>query len=169
MSQKTSSPNLIGKILSQFSASHSTAVNKLIHYITIPLVSFSVLALAWATPFPFLSFLGRYNGFINWASILIGFAVYYYYRVSPLLSYGILLMIFAFSGLIVSLEKFHSQGGGPEMHIIPLLILLPALLAQVAGHRTEKAIPSASSSMRSLKDGPLWLMNVFFRRIGIIN
>ena len=167
MSQETSKPNLIGKILSQFSASHSTAVNKLIHYITIPLVSFSVLALVWAIPFPSLSFLGRYNGFINWASILIGFAVYYYYRVSPLLSYGILLMIFAFSALIVALEKFHIQGG-PEMHIIPLLILLPALLAQVAGHRTEKAIPSPSSSFRSLMDGPLWIMNALFRRIGIL-
>ncbi|WP_069658158.1 Mpo1-like protein [Arcticibacter eurypsychrophilus] len=168
MSQKTSSPNPIGKILGQFSASHSTAVNKLIHYITIPLVSFSVLALVWAIPFPSLSFLGRYNGFINWASILIGFAVYYYYRVSPLLSYGILIMIFAFSGLIVSLEKFHIQGGGPQMHIIPLLILLPALLAQVAGHRSERAIPSASSSIRSLMDGPLWVMNALFRRLRII-
>lgn len=168
MSQKTIRPNPLGKILSQFSASHSTAVNKLIHYITIPLVSFSVLALVWAIPFPFLSFLGRYNGFVNWASILIGIAVYYYYRVSPLLSYGILLLIFAFSAFIVALEKFHNQGDGPEMHIIPLLILLPALLAQVAGHRTEKTIPSVSSSLQSLMDGPLWLMNALFKKLGLI-
>jgi len=156
----------IGSIISRFSESHTTSTNKLIHYITIPLVSFSVLAIVWAIPFPHLSFLGKFNGFVNWASILIAGTVYYYYRMSPFLTYGILLLVFAFSAIIVSLEKFHLQGG-PELHIIPMAILLPALLAQVAGHRTERSTPDATSSFRSLLDGPLWLMHNLFNFVGL--
>jgi len=156
----------IGSIISRFSESHTTSTNKLIHYITIPLVSFSVLAIVWAIPFPHLDFLGKFNGFVNWASFLIAGTVYYYYRMSPFLTYGILLLVFAFSAIIVSLEKFHLQGG-PELHIIPMAILLPALLAQVAGHRSERSTPNASSSFRSLLDGPLWLMNILFNFVGL--
>ncbi|MGV3706215.1 MAG: hypothetical protein ACO1NU_12635 [Arcticibacter sp.] len=157
----------ISRIINRFSESHTTSVNKLIHYITIPLVSFSILAIVWAIPFPYLGFLGKYNGFVNWASFLIAGTVYYYYRMSPFLTYGILLLVFAYSAMIVSLEKFHLQGG-PELHIIPMAILLPALLAQVAGHRSERSTPDAASSFRSLLDGPLWLMNILFRKVGIL-
>jgi len=163
----TLNTNPIGSIISRFSESHTTSVNKLIHYITIPLVSFSVLAIVWAIPFPHLDFLGKFNGFVNWASFLIAGTVYYYYRMSPFLTYGILLLVFAFSAIIVSLEKLHLQGG-PELHIIPMAILLPALLAQVAGHRSERQTPDAASSFRSLLDGPLWLMNMLFSKVGIL-
>lgn len=156
----------IGNIISRFSASHTTSTNKLIHYITIPIVSFSVLAIVWAIPFPHLDFLGKFNGFVNWASFLIAGTVYYYYRMSPFLTYGVLLLVFAFSALIVSLEKLHLRGG-PELHIIPMALLLPALLAQVAGHRGERTTPDASSSFRSLLDGPLWLMNSLFHFVGL--
>lgn len=168
MNQKTAKPNPIVKVLSRFSDQHKSPVNKLIHYITIPIVSFAVLAIVWAIPFPYFAFLGKFNGFINFASILIAFTVYYYYRTSPLLSYGILLMVFAFSALVVGLEKYHLHGGGPEPHIIPLAILLPALLAQVAGHRAEGNSPTPSSSLQSLLDGPLWLVNELFRKVGIV-
>lgn len=165
--KNTIDPHPIGRVISRFSDSHTTSRNKLIHYITIPLVSFSVLAIVWAIPFPHLAFLGKFNGFVNWASILIAGTVYYYYRMSPFLTYGILLLVFGFSAIIVSLEKLHLQGG-PELHIIPMAILLPALLAQVAGHRTERSTPDAASSFRSLLDGPLWLMDIIFKKVGLM-
>lgn len=157
----------ISRVIGRFADSHTTSTNKIIHYITIPLVSFSVLAIVWAIPFPHLDFLGKFNGFVNWASFLIAFTVYYYYRMSPFLTYGILLLVFGFSALIVTLEKFHLQGG-PELHIIPMAILLPALLAQVVGHRSERSTPDAVSSFRSLLDGPLWLMDTLFRKVGLL-
>jgi uncharacterized membrane protein YGL010W len=81
----------------KYAESHQHSTNKLIHWICVPLIVFSLLGLFWAIPFPYLKFLGKYNGFLNWASFLIGFSIYYYYKLSPVLSYLMLLILFGFS------------------------------------------------------------------------
>src|SRR5580700_10645698 len=81
----------------KYAESHQTSTNKLIHWICVPLIVFSLLGLVWAIPFPHINFLGRFNGFFNWASFLIAFSVYYYYKLSPVLSYLMLLIVFSFS------------------------------------------------------------------------
>ena len=70
----------------QYSENHQNPTNKLIHWICVPLIVFSLFGLIWAIPFPHLNFLGSYNGFFNWDSFLIAFAIYYYYKLSPMLS-----------------------------------------------------------------------------------
>ena len=74
-----------------------TTTQKFINGIGFSLMVFSALGMAWAIPFPYLKFLGQYNGFFNWASFLIAISIYYYYKLSPVLSYLILIVFFAFS------------------------------------------------------------------------
>ena len=157
----------IDKVIDEYSQFHSHPTNKLIQYITIPLILFSLLGLIWAIPFPHLDFIGKYNGFVNWASFVIAFSIYYYYRLSPVLSYGVLLLVFALSAGIVTLEKLHSTNNWPEMWQVCLGVLIPVILLQYLGYRGEKAFPSIVQSLRNILISPLWLFYTIFKKAGL--
>ncbi len=153
-------------IIDNYSAFHKNQANRDIQWICVPLLIFGALGIVWSIPFPYLSFLGKYNGFVNWASFLIAFSIYYYYRISPVLSYGILLFVFVFSAGIVGLEKLHIQNNWPQMGIISMGIFLFGLILQFIGYRYEGKVPSLSSNLKSLLTGPLWLTYMLFQKLG---
>ncbi len=157
----------IDAYFAKYAESHQNPTNKLIHWICVPLIVFSILGLIWAIPFPHLDFLGKYNGFVNWASFLIAFAVYYYLRLSPMLSYAMLLVIMLFSYLIVTLEKMHRVQGWPEMYQVCLAIFVLSWIGQFIGHKIEGRKPSFLDDVKFLLIGPVWLLHFLFRKAGI--
>jgi uncharacterized membrane protein YGL010W len=157
----------IEQLFNKYSESHQNSTNKLIHWICVPLIVFGILGLVWTIPFPHFDFLGRYNGFVNWASFLIAFAVYYYYRLSPVLSYGMLLIIFAFSAGIVALEKLHANNGWPPEWQIFLAIFIVSWIGQFIGHKIERKKRSFLDDVQFLLVGPIWLLHFLFKKVGI--
>ena len=157
----------IDQLFAKYSESHQNPTNKLIHWICVPLITFSLLGLIWAIPFPHLDFLGKYNGFINWASFLIAFAIYYYYRLSPVISYGMLLFVFVASFGIVSLEKLHNNSGWPEMWQVCLVIFILAWIGQFWGHKIEGRKPSFLDDLKFLLVGPAWLLHFICKKAGL--
>lgn len=151
----------------KYAESHQDDTNKLIHWICVPLIVFSILGLVWAIPFPHLEFLGRYNGFVNWASFLIAFTVYVYYKLSPVLSYAMILVIFIFSAGIVALEKLHNNYGWPPMWQVCLGIFILAWTGQFIGHKIEGKKPSFLDDVKFLLIGPIWLLHFMFKKAGI--
>lgn len=150
----------------KYAESHQNATNKTIHWICIPLIVFSLFGLVWSIPFPHLGFLGKYNGFVNWASFLIAFSVYYYYRLSPVLSYAMLLVLFAFAAGIVGLEKWE-QVGGLALWQSCLGIFVLAWIGQFIGHGIEGKKPSFFDDLKFLLIGPIWLLHFLFKKAGI--
>lgn len=153
--------------LDQYAESHQNPTNKLIHWFCVPLIVFSLLGLVWAIPFPYLTGLGSFNGFINWASFLIAFAIYYYYRLSPVLSYAMLLVVFTFSAAIVMLEKLHINAGWPAMWQVCLLIFIVSWVGQFIGHKIEGKKPSFLDDIRFLLIGPICLLHFVFKKAGL--
>lgn len=151
----------------KYAESHQNETNKLIHWICVPLIVFSLFGLVWAIPFPHLDFLGKYNGFVNWASFLIAFSIYYYYRLSPVLSYAMLLLIMIFSAGIVGLEKLHNLNGWPPMWQVCLIIFILAWIGQFIGHKIEGKKPSFLDDLKFLLIGPIWLIHFLFKKAGI--
>lgn len=160
-------PRQIDLYFNKYSESHQDPTNKLIHWICVPLIVFSLFGLIWAMPFPHLDFLGKYNGYINWASFLIGFSIYYYYRLSPVLSYAMLLIIFGFAAIIVTLEKMNQQNNWPAMWQVCLGIFILAWIGQFIGHKIEGKKPSFIDDIKFLLIGPLWLLHFIFKRLGL--
>lgn len=150
----------------KYAESHQNPTNKLIHWFCVPLIVFSIIGLVWAIPFPHLDFLGKYNGFLNWASFLIAFSIYYYTRLSPLLSYVMLLVVFIVAYFIVQLEKLEIAGG-PAMWQVCLAIFIVSWIGQFIGHKIEGKRPSFLDDLRFLLIGPIWLLHIFFKRMGI--
>lgn len=83
--------------------------------------------LLWAFPFPHLGFLGKYNGFINWASFLMAVAGYFYYRLSPVLCYLVIFILFGFAYIITLLQGWQNAGGPSLMVISDVEIVLGAI------------------------------------------
>jgi uncharacterized membrane protein YGL010W len=153
-------------LFAEYAATRQHPSNRLIHWVCIPLILFSVLGLAWSIPFPQLGFLGRYNGFLNWASFLIAFSGYYYYRLSPVLSYMMLLLVFALSLIVVQLEKW-ALVGGPALWLVCVVILLMALARLFIGQKTEGKRPSFLTGAKHVLIGPIWLLHFICLKTGL--
>jgi uncharacterized membrane protein YGL010W len=150
----------------KYAESHQNPTNELIHWICVPLIVFSLLGLVWAIPFPYIKFLGQYNGFLNWGSFLIAFAIYYYYKLSPVLSYLMLLLLFAFSYGIMELVTWQ-KAGGPALWQSCLLIFVLSWIGQFIGHKIEGKKPSFFDDLRFLLIGPIWLLHFVLKRFSV--
>lgn len=153
-------------LFDQYAESHQNPKNELIHWICVPLIIFSLLGLVWCIPFPHLGFLGRYNGYLNWASFLIAFSGYYYYRLSPVLSYMMILIVFAMALVVVQLEKW-GYAGGPSIWVVCGGIFILAWMGQFIGHKIEGKKPSFLQDVKFLLIGPIWLLHFICLKMGI--
>ena len=151
----------------KYSESHQNHTNEIIHWICVPAIVFSLFGLIWAIPFPYLELLGKYNGYVNWASFLIAFAIYYYYKLSPVLSYFMLLLMMLFSAGIVSLETMHNTAGWPQMWQFCLGIFIIAWIGQFIGHKIEGKKPSFLDDIKFLLIGPIWLLHFILKKAKI--
>jgi uncharacterized membrane protein YGL010W len=142
----------------KYAESHQNHKNELIHWICVPLIVFSLLGLVWSIPFPHIGFLGQYNEDFNWASFLIGFSIYYYYKLSPMLSYFMLIVVFAFTFGVMELDNW-AKAGGPVLWQSCSLIFVLAWIGQFIGHKIEGKKPSFLDDIKFLLIGPIWLLH----------
>ncbi|ATP58964.1 hypothetical protein CPT03_22070 [Pedobacter ginsengisoli] len=163
---KTEQRSEVDVLFDKYAESHQNPSNEIIHWICVPLIVFSLLGLVWAIPFPHIGFLGKYNGYLNWASFLIAFSVYYYLKLSPVLSYLMLLLIFAMSMIIVQLEKWEASGG-PALWLVCLVIFVIAWIGQFIGHKIEGKKPSFLDDVKFLLIGPIWLLHFICKKVGL--
>jgi uncharacterized membrane protein YGL010W len=150
----------------KYAESHQNPQNKLIHWICVPLIVFSLLGLVWAIPFPYIKFLGQYNGFFNWASFLIAFAIYFYYKLSPTLSYLMFILVFAFCYGISELQGWQ-KAGGPMLWQTCLVIFVLSWTGQFIGHKIEGKKPSFLDDIKFLLIGPIWLLHFVLKKFSI--
>lgn len=153
-------------LFDKYAESHQNHTNKTIHWICVPLIVFSLLGLVWMIPFPHIGFLGQYNTFLNWGSFLIAFSVYYYYTLSPILSYLMIGVIGIMAFFIVQLEHWQSAGG-PAVWLVCIVIFIVAWIGQFIGHKIEGKKPSFLDDVKFLLIGPIWLLHFICKKIGL--
>lgn len=164
-------PNQEGKrtidvLFDKYSENHQNSTNKIIHWICVPLIVFSIIGLVSAIPFPYIGFLGKYNMYINWFSLLMAACIYYYLKLSPILSY---LMLFFFGicyFFVIQLEYIEKQGG-MALWQSSLVIFVLAWIGQFIGHKIEGKKPSFFDDLKFLLIGPIWLMHFGLKKLKI--
>jgi uncharacterized membrane protein YGL010W len=150
----------------EYEEAHQDKVNKIIHYVCIPTLAFSLFGLIWAIPFPHLGFLGAYNDYFNWASFIIAIAIYFYLKLSPIISYFILFILLGFSYGIIELVAWQQAGGMP-MYLICVIIFVPSLAVLRAGERREGKNPKTYMDVKSLAIAPAYLLNQLLNKLRI--
>ena len=92
----------IESLLDEYGASHINRTNKIIHWICVPPIVWTVVALLWTMPFP--AALQSDIVPVNWATLALLLAQIYYFRLSWQLGLGLLFYgIFLPIGLIFKL------------------------------------------------------------------
>lgn len=153
-------------LFDKYSESHQNPNNKLIHWICVPLIVFSIIGLVSAIPFPYLGFLGKYNMYINWFSIVLACSIYYYLKLSPILSY-LMLFFFGFCYFFVVQLEHLEKAGGPALWQVSLAIFVFAWVGQFIGHQIEGKKPSFLDDLKFLLIGPLWLLHFLLKKLNI--
>lgn len=141
--------------LNEYGESHRNATNKLIHWICVPAIVWSVVALIWSIPSP--------ADWLNWAVVTAVAAQLYYIRLSPKLSVGIGAFLLICLGLCLLVEQQLSW----PLWQVALAVFVVAWIGQFIGHRIEGKKPSFFKDLVFLMIGPAWLMAFVYRRLGL--
>jgi uncharacterized membrane protein YGL010W len=140
-----------------YGESHQNPTNKLIHWICIPLIMFSLLGLLKSIPVPDI-FPASFD--FSW-TLVIG-ALIFYLMLSWQLSIGMVIVV---GLMLLGLKALASMG--VNLLIASVIIFFVAWVFQFIGHKIEGKKPSFLTDLQFLLVGPLWLMGFIYRRLGI--
>lgn len=154
----------IDALLEEYGESHQNHTNKLIHWICVPAIFFSIVGLIFSIPAGFLEeglpFLGS---FANWATVALVFILIYYLSLSATLTLGMLL----FSALCLAFANFLSINYPGYLWLISIGIFVLAWIVQFVGHKIEGKKPSFFKDVQFLLIGPAWLMHFIYKKLGL--
>lgn len=154
----------IDLLLEEYGESHQNPTNKLIHWVCVPAIFFSLVGLIFSIPVGFLpSALPFLGNFANWVTIALLLVMIYYISLSVPLSLGMLF----FSALCLALANFLDITFPGFLWLISLAIFAIAWVFQFVGHKIEGKKPSFFKDVQFLMIGPIWLMHFIYKKIGI--
>jgi len=143
--------------LGEYGTSHTNPVNKLLHWICVPLIVLTVFGLLWSLPVPDL--FASISSWLNWATVLAAAALLYYLALSPALAAGVLV---AFASLLLVTQWLATLAW--PLWLTSLTIFVVAWIGQFIGHAIEGRRPSFFKDVQFLLIGPLWLLAAAYRR-----
>ena len=152
--------------IEEYGESHQNSTNKAIHWICVPLIMLSLLALISMIPFPIyeitLFSINSEKVLLNWTTIFLLFAVIFYLRLSISIAVGMLLIAIGMIASINWIELFD-----PTIWRLSLSIFVMAWIGQFIGHKIEGKKPSFFEDLQFLLIGPAWLLSFIYKKIGI--
>jgi uncharacterized membrane protein YGL010W len=159
-SSETTDPRReVERWLGSYSDDHRNTTNVLIHWVCVPLIVWTVVALLWVVPVP--AILGR-PGF--WAGMAMFAALVFYLRLSRALCAG-MFVLFVILGLIT--EGLYREIGPGNLMWLAIGVFVLAWIAQFVGHHLEGRRPAFFTDLVYLLIGPAWIVAKILRRIGV--
>lgn len=146
--------------LNEYGESHENPVNKLIHWVCVPVIALTLIGLLWSLPVP--QAFADISPAMNWGSLFMMASVVYYFILSPSLAIGMAVMMAAFVYLLIWLD-----GLAMPLWQISLAVFVLAWIGQFIGHMVEGKRPSFFKDVQFLMIGPMWVIAFFYRRLGI--
>lgn len=145
--------------LDEYGVSHQNTTNKLIHWVCVPLIFFSVTGLLYSIELPFEVSEGIN---FNLAILMSAGVVGYYFLLSRTLWIGML-----FFASICMMVCYGVKQTGVPLWAVSVIIFVIAWAGQFYGHHVEGKKPSFINDLQFLMIGPAWLMSFIYKRLGI--
>ena len=136
----------VDEVFARYGESHRHPANEAIHWICVPLITWSVLAALWAAA-PVVAYIG------------IGLAVAFYAWLSVQIAVGMLAL---FALMVYPLTLL-----GSKALVVAGVVFVLAWIGQFVGHAIEGRKPSFLEDVKFLLVGPAWLLHFLYRRAGI--
>lgn len=136
----------VDELFERYGESHRNRANKAIHWVCVPLITWSVLAALWAVA-PVVAYTG------------IVLAIAFYAWLSPAIAVGMLAVLAAMVSLVFAL--------GDNVWVVAGAVFVVAWIGQFIGHAIEGKKPSFFEDVKFLLVGPAWLLGFVYRKVGI--
>ena len=159
----------IDLLLNEYGESHQNKTNKLIHWLCVPAIFYSIVGLVWEIPLGPLADI-KYNGFqyLNWASLTLCLVFIYYLTLSPIITLGMIVFSIGCLYLTNITENLILEGTiSIDLWAISLIIFALAWIFQFVGHKIEGKKPSFFKDVQFLLIGPAWLMHFVYKKLNI--
>jgi uncharacterized membrane protein YGL010W len=150
----------IDALLDEYGESHRNPLNKAIHWVCVPVIVWTVVALIWSIPFPWR--MGQGIVPFNWAVLALVAVQVYYFRLSRRLGLGLMLYNLAMLWLTAVVE---ANSPWPLWQVAVIVFVL-AWIGQFIGHLVEGKRPSFFKDVQFLLIGPAWLLAFLYRAAG---
>lgn len=136
----------VDELFQRYGESHRNHANEAIHWVCVPLITWSVLAALWAAS-PVVAYVG------------IALSVAFYAWLSVPIALGMLAM---FVLMVYPLTLL-----GTNTLAVAAAVFVLAWIGQFIGHAIEGRKPSFFEDVKFLLVGPAWLLHFVYRRAGI--
>lgn len=154
----------IDKLLSEYGESHQNSTNKLIHWICVPIIFWTIVALFWCIKLG-LEIPG--TGFhLNFALVALVAVIIYYLRLSVRLALGMMAFSIACIAATDQIELMLQKIDFP-LWGLALTAFVIAWIFQFWGHSIEGKKPSFLKDVQFLLIGPAWLMHFIYKKLGM--
>ena len=143
---------------SEYAVIHQNQKNKIIHYVCVPAIFFSVVGLLMSIPSKFLNEIFNLNMPLieNWAFLVLIFVIIFYLRLS--VSMAIKMTIFSFLCLLLNFYIAQKI----SIFYFSLSVFAIAWIGQFYGHQIEGKKPSFLKDLQFLMIGPAWVTQNLF-------
>jgi uncharacterized membrane protein YGL010W len=132
--------------LARYGESHRHRVNEAIHWICVPAIAWSAIALAWwVSPYA--------------AIVLCALALAFY----AVLSVPVALGMLAFVGLAIEACVRLDR----HVAAVAVAVFIVAWIGQFVGHKVERRKPAFLDDVKFLLIGPAWVLATLMRRLRI--
>ncbi|MFC0181367.1 Uncharacterized membrane protein YGL010W [Pseudarcicella hirudinis] len=145
--------------LNEYGESHKNPTNKMVHWICVPAIFWTIVGLFYGIKFP-VQVIGNIP--LNLAIVLLALTTIYYFSLSKSLSLG--MLIFSLICLFIC-QKVEESGF--TLWKVSIIVFVLAWIGQFWGHKVEGKKPSFLKDIQFLMIGPAWLMSFIYKKIGI--
>ncbi|MFC5624916.1 DUF962 domain-containing protein [Algoriphagus winogradskyi] len=154
----------IDELFHEYGQSHQNMTNKLIHWVCVPAIFFSIVGLIFSIPSdPLPNLLPFLENFANWATVVLTLVLIYYLMLSIPLTLG----MFLFSAVCLALANFINLYFPGKLWMISLGLFILAWIMQFYGHKIEGKKPTFLKDLQFLLIGPAWLMHFIYKKWGL--
>ena len=172
--------NTIHDWFDAYGESHQNHINKIIHWVCIPMIFWSIIALLSLIPHSYLDVFNNeiLNHLSHWGTFIIFLGLIFYLRLSFKIFLGMLLF-----SLIILLDVYftvywfelngffgifnNSLSSHDFLLSLSLFIFISAWILQFIGHKIEGKKPSFLKDIQFLLIGPAWLLGFIYKKLGI--
>lgn len=152
----------IDLLFAEYSESHRNSTNKLIHWICVPLIFWTILGFISLIPSKSICFI--YIGCISYVSLAaMALVTIFYMRLSVLISIVMLIIMVIMESFAYGINiRFRENSW-----IVYLSVFIITWILQFVGHKIEGKKPSFLKDLQFLLVGPIWLLSFILKKIGI--
>ena len=147
----------ISQWLGEYGESHQNPTNKMVHFVCVPAIFFSIVGFFYCVKLPALSCCT-----LTLAHIALILVAIYYMLLSVPLAIGMGL----YSILCLLLCRVIEQATS-HLFVVCAVIFVIAWVIQFWGHSVEGKKPSFLKDIQFLMIGPAWIMSFLYKKMGM--